>query len=605
MLEDECQRVFQCLEDNDVILIPSIGSSVVTRFLLKVSDTMTLKVSDDVRCSLWFKDLPYYDTIYNSRFPAQLSSGSAWVTYDVALHYLANDRQELERFDFIQLDGVDDRTLNSDMFMAFISEVKLQTKLVIPLRSSFQVSKYKDFFARIGYVTSTLDLIGQPSIETYFAANGSLKLDIECMNVVKQLLEMDHEELDILIVTSSRFEVARLSHVIRDSMPQGRFSLLTDLKEYTIKGHSKRIIISSDSHFFLDNNHRVKYIVDYGLITVRKTDPNGIDYEQVHITNNNRIQQHISILRMEGSKYFNLQQRDSVSDWFLAIRHRSLIPYILMSIKLNVKFTELRFLSPPETDSFTNCLNQMCYLGLIRITGDGYTSTELAQRLTKLQFSSHLPRISLLLSLLHSSSFNCVGELLSITSILIAMDPNALANFISQDSFDRSMVSEQSDFFTLINAYNCLIKQGVKRTLKKDPFTKEDKREIRHVYNCLHNALGIKTPKDHRANEDDIQRALILGFQFQSALLQKSVDSLTHKQQALLSPVWNFHDTDMSILLKKPLDHLDDCMDAGDLFIFADYDFDTSTSGIKAYASISAKCNRRIALETTKVFKVI
>ena len=59
------------------------------------------------------------------------------------------------------------------------------------------------------------------------------------------------------------------------------------------------------------------------------------------------------------------------------------------------------------------------------------------------------------------------------------------------------------------------------------------------------------------------------------------------------------------LLLKKLLEHLDDCMESGGLFIFADYDFDASTIAIKAYASISAKCNKIIALETTKVFKVV
>ncbi|ODV73380.1 uncharacterized protein CYBJADRAFT_173379 [Cyberlindnera jadinii NRRL Y-1542] len=60
-----------------------------------------------------------------------------------------------------------------------------------------------------------------------------------------------------------------------------------------------------------------------------------------------------------------------------------------------------------------------------------------------------------------------------------------------------------------------------------------------------------------------------------------------------------------TIMINKLLEHLDDCMESGGLFIFADYDFDASTNAIKAYASSSAKCNRRIALDTTKVFKVI
>ncbi|ODV73383.1 uncharacterized protein CYBJADRAFT_173382 [Cyberlindnera jadinii NRRL Y-1542] len=65
------------------------------------------------------------------------------------------------------------------------------------------------------------------------------------------------------------------------------------------------------------------------------------------------------------------------------------------------------------------------------------------------------------------------------------------------------------------------------------------------------------------------------------------------------------HSSRSTIMINKLLEHPDDCMESGALFIFADYDFDASTNAIKAYASISAKCNKRIALETTKVFKMV
>jgi HrpA-like RNA helicase len=604
-LEEEWNNLFYAIERHDVTLLPGFGITAVVKLLSKVAQTTFLMVSDDKSLSVWYNDRPYHDLIYHSQFPSTLSKGSIWVTYDVAFHYLSMNPRELNSVDFIVLDGIDDRTLNSDLFLALMGRVRIRTKVIIPLKSSFHCHHYKEYIEGFDYTVTNLDLIERPAVDLYYLASSltPIKNYTEIIKTMRKILQTDTltDMYDILILVSNRSEVAQISSLIKDAISHRDFSIITDLKGYSLEGSHRRIIILRSSRGFFNFKHRVKYIIDSGVIEVEKTDPNGLKYFDAQTTNKNKIQQHISLIQMVGSKIFILEREEEIKDFQPEILDRSLICHVLLTMRFGIKFTDLFFLTAPNSENVTNAMNQLCYMNLLRVSDDQYSFTEEAAELAKLQFSSKTERLALLVCLTHSKKFNCEDEMLKIVSMLNVVSLDTIANHIINDELDRSIVSIASDFFTILNAFNVVIGLNQRAKYKKDPFTKDIKKEIKHQFNTLHNQINAET-NDQPGSEENIQRCLIMGFQFQSGSLLKSLNENGNSRAALI-PIHPFHEASMEIIIKKPMPHIQEYHD-GDLFIFADYSVDSNQKkSQRAFATICARIDKKIALETTRAFR--
>jgi hypothetical protein len=606
-LEEECDKLFYTIERYDVTLIPGLGITSVVKLLSKVAHTTFLMVSDDDSLSVWYKDRPYHGLIYHSQFPSKLSQESLWVTYDVALHYLSMNPQELNSVDFIVLDGIDDRTLNSDFFLALMGRVRIRTKVIIPLKSSFQCHHYEKYIEGFDYTVTTLDLIDCPAVDLYYLASSltPIKTYTEIISTMTKILKTDTlaDMYDILILVSNRSEVSQLSSLIEDAISHRDFSIITDIKEYVLEGNHRRIIISRSSSGFFNFKHRVKYIIDSGIIEVEKTDPNGLKYFDFQTTNKNRIQQLSSIIQMVGSKVFIMQREEDINDFQPEVLDRSLICHVLLTMRFGIKLTDLFFLTAPNSENVTNAMNQLCYMDLLRVSDNQYFFTEEATELLKLQFSSKAEKLALLVCLTRSKKFNCEDEMLKIVSMLNVVSSKKIANHIIDDELDRSLVSTASDFFTILNAFNCLILIGLNQRPKyrKDPFTKDIKKEIKHQFNTLHKQINAER-NNEPGSEENIQRCLIMGFQFQSGSLLKSLVQNGNPRASLL-PIHPFHEASMEIIIKKPMPHIQEYHD-GDLFIFADYSADSKQKkSHRAFATICARIDKKIALETTRAFR--
>lgn len=608
MLEEHSIRLFHSLENYDVTLVPRVSVVALAKLLLKVTGIKFLMVSDETSCNpLWFKDLPYNSSIYDSRKP-KMGRESAWVTYDVVLHLLSSRAEVLTQYDVILLDSVDDRTLNSDIFLAMLGMLKVRSKFLIPTKSDYQVHIYKEYLQSFDYRVNVLDLVPSPPVSLYHSESTPTrsKLHKEMLNVIDRILSTESATTvyDILVILPIKSEVLQFRQLLIDHSPQRTFSILTDIKEYTPRGSNRKVLICTRSTDILNASHKVKYIVDCGLLQVEQTDPNGLHYLETQITNKNKIQQHMATLHMDGSKYFVMQkEEDIVSEFHIEILNKSLICHILLSMKFPFKFTDLLFLTSPNVDQVTNAMSQLCYLGLMTISGDEYFFTDVADDLVRFQFSSKLSTLSLFLSLVHSKAFNCSDELLKITSMIIAIKPNTLSSHINNQEFDKSIVSDTSDFFTALNAYNLLIKTEKRRTQMRDIFSKEVKKEVKYQFNMLQECLGTDMHSSH-GTEDDIQRCLIKGFQLHATTLKKSFDAGDNPRM-LLTPIFTFQDTSMEIIMKKPLSHLENFSD-GDVFIFAELSLDGSQGMLqKGYANVCGRIDKEAVMATTSCFRKI
>ncbi|CCH42488.1 putative pre-mRNA-splicing factor ATP-dependent RNA helicase [Wickerhamomyces ciferrii] len=532
LLESNKDAVLHSLETHNFTFFSSIGAIPALQFFSKITQAKFLFISDDLGISQWYKDIPYQTSVYDDRFSVE---GSSWLTYELVLFLLSQDTTFLNSFDFIIMDGIDQRSANSDFVFSLIVNLKLQNKFIVLQRSNYQYDLYTKFLEKYGYTSNLINLEEQSSISTYFLPEPCQNINKEILETLDTILSTDtiSNSFDILILLSNDYEIHQFKTLILDSSINHDFSIITDLFKYQVQGSHRRIILSTNSHYFQDFPHKIRYIIDSGL-------QGGIPI------NKNQIEQHLSILRNEDSSYFGMFSESGVIDSFNHLSQVELLPFIIYLLKFNQNLNDFEFLSSPPLNNIKKSISYGIYMGILKINDvQDLKLSEMGVMIIKYQLQLNISSISLYTSLVVSITKNfpqvVTCSIMKIISMLITQNIGKLTKFIHKDfefkkslskimSHDESLA--ESDFISLVFIFNEIIgneqhikTSGAKHNVIMNKFNKDEKKQILHVYKQLEKIIGYNIKSKEPLDPNQLHKCLFIGFQLQCATIIKNVSN--------------------------------------------------------------------------------
>lgn len=542
VIESNSQQVFHSVENHDFTFMPSVGTVVVLQFLSKVEDTKCLFISNDTSISSRFPDMPYQTSIYDSRFSV---AGSSWLTYDLCVYLISQDHRFLELFDFVVLDDIDSRGAKSDYLLSLIMNLRIKGKFMIPLRSGFDFEVYTSYVEKFGYSSNVLKLIEQPSKNIYYLPSGSNGPDInkEIIKTIERILEIDTSSnaYDILVLLSSYQEIQLFKNQLLDQDIKHDFSLLTDISNYRQVGSHRRIIIANDSKMFNDVDHKIRFIVDSGILEVEKVDQTGLEIFVKKPTNKNQVNQHLAVLQNENSSYFAVFVEDSLNDFEFGVMNNGFMVQLLYLLKIGIRLNEFEFLKAPRQETVRNSITMLIYLGLITLEIDGTVRlTDLGKTVMNFQLEFSNPSLSLFTALSNSEKFQCTEELSKISSVILSTNVNMLSNDINNGH--KTAALPTSNFVAIVDIFDSIIEneQHIKQSNSRGGNNvnlnkmhkyralnnKDTKKQILHCYKRLKDQLNypIRSSASH-AHSDEIHKCLLMGFQIQIGSIVKNVSN--------------------------------------------------------------------------------
>lgn len=579
LLEENSQLIFHSLEIHDFTFLVSSGVIPLLQFIRKVESTKYLFVSDDLSIATRFKDLPYQSSIYDSRFS---TTGSSWLTYDLCIFLTTEDDKFLESFDFVILDGVDSRELNSDYFLSLITNLSMKGRFIIPTRSEFKLEVYTKYIEKFGYSSNILKLHEETSRNIYTLPVDPTNLFKEIIDTVNNILDTDKrtDQYDVLVLLSSRSEIQSFKTQLLDADIKHDYSILADISTYKAIGAAhRRIILASGSKFFSDVDHTIRYIIDSGIVDVEKFDESGIEFFQKKRTNRNQISQNISILQIADSSYFGMFNDENLVDFEYGIS-RCFVVHLLYLLKIGFSFARFEFLKSPGETILRNAITLSIYLGLVIIEDDSVRLTDLGWKVLKFQVELNIPSLSLFTALSASEKFKCTKELLKISSVLLSVNINTFAKDLKHSwGSHKTLAVSQSDFLTVLNVFDSIIEneQHIKHNNNNNNYrdiisNKESKRQILYCYKQLRNSL--KCPIDFaKASQDDIHKCLLSGFQLHVCTILKNVSN-QGSMQLTVQPVikrleyFEIETKHIKLLVKDGYDKFETEYENGDIIIY-------------------------------------
>lgn len=530
LIEENSQLIFHSIENNDFTFLISTGVVPLLQFISKIENTKYLFVSDDTSLAARFKNVPYQTSVYDHRFSVV---GSSWLTYDLCIYLISEDTRFFELFDFIILDGVDDRGPKSEYLFSLMLNLKMIGKYIIPLKSNYKTQLYTEFVGNFGYTSNVLKLKEEPSKSVYYLPSDPSNLNKEIIKTINDILmiEKSLEQCDILVMLSSFNEIQVFKTQLVDADINHDFSILTDLSTYKTIGPHRRVILAADSKIFQDVDHRIRYIVDSGVMKLKKFDECGLESFSTRFTNKNQISQNLSILEHENSSYFGMFVEGKIVDFEYGINDCFLVQ-LLYLLKKGLDVEKFEFLKPPIEQVIKSAINLSIYLGLVKIEdGSKIKLTELGSTVMKFQVELEISSLSLFIALSISSRFNSTKELLKISSLLLSCNVDSLSRDLKNFNHHKTRIHDvpQSDFLTLLNIFDTMIEneQRIKQSsqvFKDNVMSKEAKKQILHCFKQLRSKLNHPVNSE-RAIEDDIQKCLFSGFQLHASTVLQNVSN--------------------------------------------------------------------------------
>lgn len=565
IVEDNSQLIFHTIENHDFTFIVSIGPVSVLQFISKIENTKYLFISDDTSIVSRFGDIPYQTSVYDQRFSV---AGSSWLTYDLALYLISEDHKFFELFDFIVLDGIGERQLHSEFLLSMILNLQMKGKLIIPIDSSYKIDIFTHYIQSFGYSTNVLKLFEEPSRSIYHLPTEPHNINKELIKTIDEILKIDEtpNQYDILVIVSSYNEVQSFKTQLLDVDINHDFSILTDTSSYKLIGAHRRIIITEDPQIFLDIDHKIRYIVDSGIVRTLKLDENALEFYENRLLNKTTYNNRLSILQNENSSYFGIFAEESVVDYEFGL-DGSFVICLMYLLKNELKINEFRFLKAPGEESIRIAINLGIYLGLFIIENEDIRLTDLGSIVSRFQVELNISSLSLFTALSSSNRFNCTKELLKISTVILSVNVNSLSK--SLDSNMKNGVQKinvpNSDFLTLLNIFNMIIEneQHVKNHNNQlgdfiREINKESQRQILHCYKQLRNRLSYSI-NPLNANEDDVHKCLFFGYQLHCGVIivnQENVSNIKASSQLTVKPIKKLLNQDQldNILIVKSHD---------------------------------------------------
>lgn len=508
VIEENSQLVFHSIENHDFSFITSIGPVSVLQFISKVVNIKYLFISDDISIVSRFKETPYQTSVYDQRFSV---AGSSWITYDLALYLISEDHKFLELFDFVIFDGISERQLDSDFVLSLILNLQLKGKFIIPIESDYNIDKLTDYIQSFGYSSNILNFFPIPTKNIYYMSSQPENIHTEMIKTIDDIFKIDQSSnsYDVLVIVSHYSKIGSFKTQLLDTDLSHDFSILTDISSYNSIGAHRRIIITTTPSRFVDIDHRIRYIVDSGIVRTPKIDACGLEFHENKLINRTIFNNRLTILQNENSNYFAMFGEESIVDYDYGM-DRCFLVHLIYLLKSGLKINEFKFFKSPNEELIRISINFGIHIGILIIEDDVVKLTELGSTVSKFQIGLNISSLSLFTALSYSNRFNCTKELLKISAVLLSVNVNSL----SKDLDVCGIEVPDSDFLTLLNIFNTIIdnEQYIKRQYNIREINKDSKRQILHCYKQLKTRLNYSINQIN-ANEDDIHKSLFHGYQ--------------------------------------------------------------------------------------------
>ncbi|CDR46669.1 CYFA0S25e00672g1_1 [Cyberlindnera fabianii] len=593
-LEENHELVLETIATNDVVILPGFSTAIIVDFLKRVQETRLVLVSDEL-------------TLDEDQQSLSLK-------YHSFIHALSQSN-DFKQFEFIILDGVDDRSTPSDLCLSILQKsksisIKPKSKIIIPLKSHFKMEFYRDYLSNSFENTTIVDIIPSPEIEIYHTTNtSSTKLISGMIDTLQRLWSTDNtnEPYDVLLLMATKDDVMALNQAILNHLTMRDFSIITDLDSYTNRGSTmqKRVLISTSSSPLVPIVHKVKHIIDSGLIEITRFDPHGFQRLDVVPTNNNRINQNMSIMQSKGSKYFVMSPLKDLEDFgYMGFdTNNYIIPFIVQCIKFQIRFEDLLFLKPPSSDTMEFAIDNLLYLKLIKITDkQSYEFTNLARILGSFDFPYDPLFFMLYTSLtIAIESSNCIEQMCDLISLIHQVGTHTLSSYLKDQMFDKDQVVPTSDILSLLNVVE-RFKRSNKQHTRRSPISIATQKRVLLASRELMSRLPQSTKQ---ADDESIEECLIQGCQSALGVIKREIDADTGNIKISIIPVQTSLDNNMDFILRRDIKSASVFQD-GDLVIMLGHSLDRSVKKRqRCYIDLVSKVNPSMALKLIKTIKTI
>jgi hypothetical protein len=445
VIETDLNVLLYSLENNDVVLLTSVGSIPLLRLLESKFEESILFVCDNTRLE-FLSGYKIQDDL-NADLP--LESGVCWMSYDLLWFHLVSDLRFLEKFKLVVFDGMDERTLISDLTLSLIVNLKVEMQnCLILLKSRILVDIFSEFINK-SFKYKLLNFASQKSSElVLYFGDSSSDIHKGIVDTINTIFTTDTSIYDILILLPDYYDLEFLKVY---SINTGNYSIVNKIEDYSAKENqtSRRLIFSDTACAFINlQRHGVKYVIDSGEIKILRADVVNPSINQLVTKNSNLNAINVNIgsiipnSKRNGMKYFVLKEKSLLENGEYGIQNgEKLILYILGLFKiLNAEYLDIAnflFLTKPHESLLRNCINQLIYLGLLQVQS-GFKGVQLTERgnmLLKFHFTKSSENFSFFISLIHNGPQ--VLDLLQLISVYNVLNLNSIRKYLKATKSER------------------------------------------------------------------------------------------------------------------------------------------------------------------------
>lgn len=507
VIEEQIDLLLYPLEQNDIVLLPNVGSVQLLKLLDSKFDESILFVCDNKR-------LEYISnyTLNNDYYEDLSVEGSVcWMTYDLVFFNMLRDEIFFKKFKLVVFDGIDERGLESDLVFSLIVNFKFSfNNCLVLLKSSFDVKFYSDYFKK-SFSVFELNLISLKNPEVFYSNYENYKKGI--VDTINTIFEKDNSVFDVLVILPFHTDLEFLKDY---NIKLKNYSIVTKIEDFNFTKSIRRIIFVPKANEFSNvNHHSVRYVIDTGRIKVLKADSANPSISTCVITQTslNHIRDNIASVLLTNKnqlmKYFILTDKTNLISKDIGLKNGSNLIYYLPGLcrilsDHSSDFSSFTFITKPDESVLRSCINELIYFGILQLKPNfaGVQLTEKGLQLLNYHFTKNDENFSLFISLIYNEGQN--DSILKIITVWNVLNKRELINYMNKTKPDNEFIQMLEIFESFdTNPIRLYFDKSVKKKLFK--YFKRLKED--HKFN---NGSSFK----------GIVESLLFGFAFKFCLIE-------------------------------------------------------------------------------------